>query len=311
MLVTASVLLSIAICSGRGWRAKVELSYHCCIHIQTMSVQKKATRSNSKDEPENSLLCAITDKLDAMYREMCDFRQESKDMALSINSTHEKIDELSNLVKRHDSEIKECGRDLETLKCENAIMKRQIEDLKAEVAQNQQYSRANCIDIDGVPVLKGENIMNVVQSVVKAVHFNLEPGMIDAVHRVRRGMAGSRPPRIIVKFVRRIDKDELIRCAKVKQGFAASDAGFVSENRIYIRQSMSPETRSLFLYAKSSAKSLDYKFVWFSDGKVLMRRKEGSNVIHVTSRSQLSRLFTEGCRGRTDEDVNTTIISKD
>lgn len=297
------MLLSIAICSGRGWRAKVELSYHCCVYKQTMSVQKKVTRSNSKDESDNSLLCAITDKLDAMHREMCDFRQESKDMALSINSTHEKIDELSDLVRRHDSEIKECGKDIDILKSENAILKRQVEELKSEVAQSQQYSRANCVDFDGVPALKGENIMHVVQSVAKAVHFNLEPGMIDAVHRMRRGMAGSRPPRIIVKFVRRIDKDELIRCAKVKQGFAASDAGFVSENRIYIRQSMSPETRSLFSYAKSAAQSFDYKFVWFSDGKVLMRKKEGANVIHVSSRSQLSQLFTEGRRGRADQEV--------
>lgn len=256
-----------------------------------MSVQRKTTRSNSREESTDLPVSAIYDKLDLLLKEMQDFRLESKEMAKSIEFTHEKIDDLTKLVKQHDKDIMDCKHGVEELKQDKVFLNRRVDDLRSEVVSWQQYSRANCVDIEGVPMGKEENIMDVVRAVARAVRFELKPEMIDAVHRLgRRGLTPSKPPGIIIKFVRRLDKDELMRLAKIKPGFAASDAGFVSENKIYIRHSMSPETRALFLWAKDIGRHHGYKFVWFSNGRILMRKVEGSSVIHVTSRSQVAQL---------------------
>lgn len=281
-------------------RSDSVLSLLYCATVFTMSTAKKTTRSNSKEESTETNFTTIADKLDYLLKEMQEFRMESKEMAKSIDCTHEKIDDLTKLVQSHDNEIKLCKKEMDCLKGENMYLKRQVEDLKVEVNNCQQYSRVNCVDIDGVPFTKGENLTSVIQAVCKAVKFNIAPEMIDAAHRLGRGTS-SRPPGIILKFVRRSDKDELIRLAKVKPGFAASDAGFVSENRIYIRHSMSPDTRALFLLTKSTARDLGFKFVWFSNGKILMRKAEGAIAIHVTTRVQVLRLADEERQRRKKE----------
>lgn len=246
---------------------------------------------------------AIYDKLGLLLKEMQDFRSESKEMAKSIDFTHEKIDELTKLVKQHDNQIKDCKHGIEQLKHDNLFLNRRVDDFNSEVVSWQQYSRANCVDIEGVPMVKEENIMDVVQAVARAVRFELKPEMIDAVDRLgRRGLTQSKPPGIIIRFVRRLDKDELMRLAKVKPGFVASDAGFVSENKIFIRHSMSPDTRALFLWAKDIGRNHGYKFVWFSNGRILMRKVEGSSVIHVTSRSQAAQLTGRRDDGQSGKD---------
>lgn len=269
-----------------------------------MSVQKKTTRSNST-ESSDCAFTIITEKLDVLLKEMGDFRRESKEMAKSIDSTHEKIDDLARLVQKHDVEIKDCSRSVDNLKSENEYLKRQVQELKADLSNVHQYSRANCVDITGVPMAKEENIMDVIHAVAKVVRFELKPEMIDAVHRLGRRGSPSRPPSIIVKFVRRLDKDELIRLAKVKPGFAASDLGLVSENRVFIRQSMSPEIRDLFFQARSIGRDLGFKYVWFSaNGRILMRKEEGAGVIHVTSKAQLGMLSREARPQHREGDVS-------
>lgn len=287
-------------------RVKVQLPYHRVSELYTMSVNKKSTRSNSVESSDNGF-SVITDKLDVLLKEISDLRIESKEMAKSIECTHDKIDDLTKLVQKHDDAIKNCERSIDNVKSENTYLRRQVDELKADLNNMHQYSRANCVDITGVPMLREENIMNIVQAVARVVHFELKPEMVDAVHRLGRRGSPSRPPGVIIKFVRRIDMDEFLRLAKVKSGFAASDLGFVSENRVFIRPSMSPGNRDLFSLARSIARDHDYKYVWFSNGRILMRKMEGTAVIHVTSKVQVLKLVQEGRRGDGDaREDNTT-----
>uniref|UniRef100_A0A1B6GX40 FP protein C-terminal domain-containing protein n=1 Tax=Cuerna arida TaxID=1464854 RepID=A0A1B6GX40_9HEMI len=100
----------------------------------------------------------------------------------------------------------------------------------------------------------------------------------------------SRPRGIILKFVRHGDCDELLRLAKVKRGFSASELDFSSENKVFVNPSLLKAFRELLYHAKCAAREGRVRFAWYSNGKVLVRKRDGQPAIHITSRQQLQDL---------------------
>lgn len=246
------------------------------------------TRNNSKDEGDP--LSLLGEKLEVLFKEMHDFRSEFKDMGVSINSTHEKVDELKTMFCQHRVDIDACLQDIDTLKSENTSLKNELNKLREEVCSQQQYSRRNTVDIQGVPETKQENIVEVVKRVAKVLRFELKTEMIDAVHRLPGDRRDSKPRGIILKFVRRLDCDDLLKLAKVKRGFFASELGLQSESKVYVNPSLCKMYRELLYLAKNAVRDGFIKFAWHSNGRILVRRREGQPAIHITTRDQLRRL---------------------
>lgn len=162
--------------------------------------------------------------------------------------------------------------------------------MKQELCDLQQYSQRNTVDIQGLPEAKSGNIFEVVRRVAGVLCFDFKPEMVDAVHRLAGGSGGSRPRGIIVKFVRCGDCDELLRLNKVRKGFSASELNVNSDSKVYVNPSLSKMNRELLYLAKTAAREGVMKYVWFSNGKVLVRKKEGQPAIHISTRYQLQNL---------------------
>lgn len=243
--------------------------------------EKPRTRLASTEDSET---------LKNLFKEVRAFREESKDMGKAIDSIQEGLGELRVWIGEQRTDINKCMNDIDELKCENVNLKREIDKVKQELNEVQQYSRRNTVDIQGVPETKSENVFEVVKKVAKVLRFELRPDMVDAVHRLSGGGNTSRPRGIILKLVCRGDCDELLRLAKVKRGFSASELGVTSEEKIYVNPSLSKVNRELMYLAKSAVRESHVKFAWYSNGKVLVRKKDGQPAIHITSRHQLQDL---------------------
>ncbi|KAG8264702.1 hypothetical protein J6590_004717 [Homalodisca vitripennis] len=85
----------------------------------------------------------------------------------------------------------------------------------------------------------------------------------DAVHRTGKGN-NAEPRPIIIKFISRLDRDEILRCRKVRRHLKATDLGYSSENSIYINESLTSSTRELLKLTKARAKERNYSQVWTS-----------------------------------------------
>lgn len=246
------------------------------------------TRSGSKDDSD--ALSTLSEQLGSLFNEMREFRDESKAMGQSIDSTHEKIDEIKDMFSAQRVDINKCLGGIEELRDENAYLQRELESVKRDLCDLQQYTRRNTVDIQGVPESKPENVFEAVRRVASVLRFDLKPDMVDAVHRLKGGKDDSKPRGIILKFVRRGDCDELLRLAKVKRGFKASELGVNSENKIYVNPSLSKTNRELLFLAKLAVRDGVVKYAWYSNGKVLVRRMDGQPAIHIATRPQLHAL---------------------
>jgi len=265
----------------------------------------KNTRSNSSSDVTG---LTVDQKLDLLIsnverikqdssdirKDMLDMKEDISQFKLDISETIDncfrEVKDCKEIVNNNTEEIARLEDRVGSLTAENISLKRQVCDLQKAELLAEQYSRRNCLEIRGVPEAKNENIINVVKNVANLLGFVLNEDMIDAVHRLSKTQ--NNPHRnIIVKFCRRIEMEELLKKAKVKNGFSSSNLGFDSESKVYVGVSLARGTRELWYLTRVAQREKQYRFAWISTaGKIFVRKQEGSRAVLITGKADLGQL---------------------
>lgn len=210
--------------------------------------------------------------------------------ATSINLCHEKIDELNDNLKKMGESLAECVKKTEHLETKVAILEKENIEIRGKLNECEQYSRRNALEIQGVPEAPGENVLTVVKDVATSIGFKLEDNMIDACHRLRKNV--NRPDQvrgIIIKFVRRLDKEEFLRLKKIKRELKVSNLHpdfrklIKQDNYIYVNESLTTSNKILYSKAREFKKQNNIKYLWTRNGKILMRANDTSQVYEIKS----------------------------
>lgn len=231
-------------------------------------------------------------------------------------------DHLSNEIERIDSKCKEFesrfskGDDrlfvvenniavVKKLQSDLSIMNAAISELQEDNGTRDQFFRMNNLEISGVPVTSGENLNTIVHSISSKVGVVLEVNDIDSIHRVRRfvkeatgdtrdrqpGLLTPRPPAIIVRFTRRLCKDQLLAAVRGRRGLTTTDIGLPGPSmNLYVSDHLTPANKLLLKRARELKTELQYSFLWVRDCKIFMRKNERSKVINIRKNSDLLKL---------------------
>lgn len=204
-----------------------------------------------------------------------DHRRVERELGASLELCHSKIDDNLNMMEEQDKKFENCPKMITDLTSENLYLKKKLNFLEERLELSEQYSRINCVDIFGLPEKANENVLETVQSLGTALDMTITDEMVDTCHRLGKTIEGKPPPGIIVKFVRRADKQKLLQKKKQKK-----DLGYRAKNVIFIKSSPSPERRRLLVAMKLKKKEKQLAFVWTTDeDKILVRKEEGGPVI--------------------------------
>lgn len=130
------------------------------------------------------------------------------ELGKSLNSRHKKIEENVRLDESQTKTIKEYLKKIKELTEENKTLRAKVNNLEEKI--EEQYSHLNCVEIRGVPMESNENIIETVIKVGMALDMTIKEEMVDVCHWLRNRNNGN-PPEIIVKFVRRLDKQTLLQ----------------------------------------------------------------------------------------------------
>lgn len=231
-----------------------------------------------------------------------ELRELRKDLSKSLEVCHEKLDDQKSLLEDQRQQLLTCLNQQQELQGRVVKLEKENVTLKQKMNDLEQYGRKNSIEIHGVPYPKKtsmglqpkENIIEVVHRIGIAIGFKFEPYTIDACHRLRsaKGKAGTnpeKPPGIILKFTRRMDKEEFLRIKKTRPQLSTRHVkGYEHVDQpIYIGDSLTQYNRFLLSKAKAFAKNENMKYTWFNNGKILMRKNEGSRVFVIASEEDL------------------------
>lgn len=202
-----------------------------------------------------------------------------------------KITELIETVNKQANTLKEYEKIFDTMKQENVTLRAKVKSLEQQVEGAEQYSRINCWKINGVPETNNENVVEIVKSVGDALGVKLSPEDIDACHRLGPKQDGRRRG-IIVKFVRRHVKEEVLRKIKIKRNLNTNDIGMSSgpAEVVYMNESLSQFRRKVLNAARQLRNEQGFTFVWVKNGKIFLRKDEGSRAIMLTTMEQVTEL---------------------
>lgn len=221
-----------------------------------------------------------------------DFKRVEVSLGTSLASCHEELAETKEIVNKQREEISAWMKTVDELRSENSLLRKRVAVLDSRLDEAEQYSRRNTLEIHGVPVEKGENVVTLVKTVGRALDFPVEDAMIDACHRLRTRDGSGKSPGIIVKMVRRLDAEALLQKRRVKRNLNTHDIGQTSRpaEPVYINESLSPARRRLLYEARQVKKEKGYTYLWIRGGKILLRKEDGAPVKVVTEMDHLKNL---------------------
>lgn len=176
---------------------------------------------------------------------------------------------------------------------ENKKLHLRIKELERREDESNQYSRINCIEINGIPEIEKEDVLEVVKSVGRSLDVALTEESVDACHRLGpKHRSGIQPRGIIVKFTRRIKKEEFLKQRRVKRDLNTHDVGYVDNPAeiVYINESLTKARREVYKEVRTLKKTYKYSYVWVRGGTILVRPTEGARIIAVTTMEDLEKL---------------------
>lgn len=231
--------------------------------------------------------------LDDIMKEILELKKSQKDSVKDLNKTtdtiFERIDELKDSVESQQNLIQSYLERTESLEAENRKLRQELEDARTRIEETEQYTRVNCIEIHGVPNTSGENVVDIVKKVGAAIDFEVTDSMLDNCHRLGKSTR-DRPAGIIVKFVRRMDKENFLAKKREKKDLSTRHMNLGTDHPVYVNESLCPSRRKLYGQARQIKKDKHYKYIWLRGGKILLRKSDGGPVISVACHRDLASL---------------------
>lgn len=223
-----------------------------------------------------------------------EIREDQKRTVCDINKSYEQLnDRLNEWTVTLQTEIRKMEENMKKfsdLETENITLKKTVQSLESRVEDLEQYSRRNCVELQGIPETKEESVTEIVKQVGNVLGMELTETMMDACHRLGKKNEERGPRAIIVKFVRRIDKETFMKRRREKRDLSTRHMGLPTDTPVYVNESLSPSRRRLLGQVRRLRKERGYKYLWLRGGSILLRKEEGSPVIEVKCQADLNIL---------------------
>lgn len=215
-----------------------------------------------------NILLGIQASINTIQNEQKSIIKQIKELSDSQQFLSDKYDELSNQIKI-----------IPKLESQLEVREEEIEDLKIRLVQSEQYSRRHHLEIGNIPNRQNENVEEIIIEVASKMKLPLEKKDIAADHRLRAG--ADKIPSIIVEFENRKVRDEFFRKRKLLKD---------AKERIYVNESLCPYFKNLLRATKNECKLKGYKFNWFRNNKIFVKRDESSTPISIVNYTDLKKL---------------------
>lgn len=187
---------------------RIQTEWQCKSCTQSLDVQSVEESLKNVDSKSISLVDILN--------EMKLFRQEvqnqNKEFTQSLNTYSNWIVENGEKIKEVGEKVSTIIKDMDLIKQQNCDLKKNNEMLSKRINMVEQSARDNVVEINGVPFIDKENVIDNISKISAEINFEFDCGMVDYCYRYRSAGvgAGTRPSGIVVRFVRKRDKEGFI-----------------------------------------------------------------------------------------------------
>lgn len=192
-----------------------------------------------------------------------------------------------NALKKKTDDLEVSNKDLIN---ENSEMKTEIGSLKQEITDLKQYSRNTNIEISNLPESENENLPEIVSKIENYLDLKFSD-KISAIHRVPTFQKDRTRP-IIVQFISKIYRNEILRKAKEKNLTSAIINPRLQDVPIYFNEHLAPENKRLFFQSRKFKAENNFKYCWSREGKIFLRQNESSRVFRIQKIEDLENVLS-------------------
>lgn len=217
-----------------------------------------------------------------------DIRSELREIKSSLTFIDKKYDEMRVDLKAVQDENKH-------LRTENAnliemcnTLSTQAKAHESRLVDCEQYSRNVNLEIKGIPVNAGENLLEIMEKLGDSVGEPISASDIDVCHRTP--VPGN--PTIkntIVQFVHRHKRDAVLAKSRKKR-LSCDQLGFTTSAPIYVNEHLCPERKRLLAQTISKKREVNWKFVWVRGGQIYAKKSENNAVLKISGAADLSKM---------------------
>ena len=207
-------------------------------------------------------------------------------IALSMN-LQEKNESIQHDVKDKVRELKECVKKIEgelaLSKNISELLSDRLVNMERQYWADSQHSTREYVEVAGIPQSVPASDL---ERILKKVGMEVPAKDIDACHRI--GKQG----RIIVKFLRRKDCQQVLGVKKDIQKITANDLALPSTAiKLYLNESLCPYYRILWSKSKALFTMGKIHSYFISNGSVKIRLQEKGPSIPITHIADFEKYF--------------------
>lgn len=178
---------------------------------------------------------------------------------------------------------------LEKTANEVPVLQAEIARLNLELENRDQWSRANNIEIRGVPQKNKENLYEIVQKISQLCNISIKKEAINYIARIPTRVT-NREKSIVISFHGRYLKEEFLALARKSNQLILSNLGFTSYEKFFINDHLTQRNKTLLSKAKSLAKDKNFKYIWVKHCKIMARKSDSSPIFFIRNENDLLKI---------------------
>ena len=192
--------------------------------------------------------------------QMCEKTKESQIKGESqLNLLSEAMDFMTNKFDEYERKRQEKDKVIDSMKSDMVNMNEKIEKLERIVDKQKQFSRHNCLLLQGITEDECKNTDELVlETLNEKMHINLTPSDLDRTHCIGQKKASSKKPgAAIIKFASYNTRKKIFLNTTLLKG-----------TRVSITESLTAKRMGIL---KEERKKHQFRNMWTADGRVLYK----------------------------------------
>jgi len=181
-----------------------------------------------------------------------------------------------NLIKEKNSILKE----------ENYKLKNEFASLEKRLNVIEQKSIENIVEIVGVPEIDNEDCVKTVESIAAAVGLKIS---VSKAYRTFSKIP-NRSRKIVAESTSIKDKLNLMERVKKSKLNGKTVNSKWNNDSIYINDGLTQFNKNLFFKTRAFAREAGYKFTWFKDSNIFLKKNENTEAFIIFDELSLSKL---------------------
>ncbi|CAB3237674.1 unnamed protein product [Arctia plantaginis] len=167
-------------------------------------------------------------------------------------------------------------------------LKADLDKFKEDLQDNEQWARANNVEIKGVPLTKSENLYDIVGVISNTIKCSVHKEEINYIARVD-SLRSDSSKTIIMALNNRYVKEEFVADGRKHKSIVISDLGLKGDGQVFVNE------RLLYNKARKTVKDIatesNFRYVWVKHCKINNKKLEDESYQTYRARVDNPRMF--------------------